>query len=89
MVVPRSADAAVLEPSCAAVFRSDAAELLGSDDTRLLGERTRTLAELLTESGWTPRPLLDELGEQPPPAGVPRRAVAQVLCEVASGNGPQ
>lgn len=45
----------VLEPSCAAVFRSDAAELLGSDDARLLAERTRTLAELLAEAGWQPR----------------------------------
>jgi FAD/FMN-containing dehydrogenase/Fe-S oxidoreductase len=70
----------VLEPSCAAVFRSDAVELLGSDDARLLAARTRTLAELLTESGWTPRGLLDELGQQPPPAGVPRRAIAQVHC---------
>jgi Fe-S oxidoreductase len=70
----------VLEPSCAAVFRSDATELLGSDDARLLASRTRTLAELLTESSWTPRGLLDELGEEPPPAGVPRRAVVQVHC---------
>jgi Fe-S oxidoreductase len=70
----------VLEPSCAAVFRADAAELLGSDDARLLASRTRTLAELLTEAGWTPRSLLDELGEQPPPAGVPRHVVAQVHC---------
>jgi Fe-S oxidoreductase len=44
----------VLEPSCAAVFRSDAAELLGSDDARLLASRTKTLAELLTEAAWTP-----------------------------------
>jgi FAD/FMN-containing dehydrogenase/Fe-S oxidoreductase len=70
----------VLEPSCAAVFRSDAAELLGSDDARLLASRTKTLAELLTEAAWTPRGLLDELGEQPPPRGVPRRAVVQVHC---------
>jgi FAD/FMN-containing dehydrogenase/Fe-S oxidoreductase len=60
----------VLEPSCAAVFRADAAELLGSDDARLLASRTKTLAELLTEAAWTPLGLLDELGEQPPP-GVP------------------
>ena len=44
----------VLEPSCAAVFRSDAADLLGSDDARLLAKRTRTLAEVLTEAGWRP-----------------------------------
>ena len=70
----------VLEPSCAAVFRADAAELLGSDDARLLASRTKTLAEILTESGWTPRGLLDRLADSPPPAGVPRRAVAQVHC---------
>ena len=69
----------VLEPSCAAVFRADAAELLGSDDARLLASRTRTLAELLTEAAWTPRGLLDELGGQPP-SGVPRRVIAQVHC---------
>jgi FAD/FMN-containing dehydrogenase/Fe-S oxidoreductase len=46
----------VLEPSCAAVFRSDAAELLGFDDARLLARQTTTLAELLTEARWRPRP---------------------------------
>ncbi len=44
----------VLEPSCAAVFRSDAAELLGSDDARLLARQTKTLAEVLGEAGWRP-----------------------------------
>src|SRR6202034_4453125 len=44
----------VLEPSCAAVFRSDAAELPGSDDARLLAKQTRTLAELLTVAGGRP-----------------------------------
>ncbi len=65
----------VLEPSCAAVFRSDAAELTGSDDARLLARQTRTLAELLAESGWQPG------------AGNPARlhsgatrAIAQVHC---------
>lgn len=44
----------VLEPSCAAVFRSDAPELLPDDElVRLLAERTRTLAELLeVTDGW-------------------------------------
>ncbi|HEU5268605.1 MAG TPA: FAD-linked oxidase C-terminal domain-containing protein, partial [Jatrophihabitans sp.] len=44
-----------LEPSCTAVFRSDAAELL-PDDPRAeqVGRQTRTLAELLTEAGWAP-----------------------------------
>jgi FAD/FMN-containing dehydrogenase/Fe-S oxidoreductase len=62
----------VLEPSCAAVFRSDAAELLGSDDARLLARQTTTLAELLGERGWRP----------PPSAGgvAKRKAIAQVHC---------
>jgi FAD/FMN-containing dehydrogenase/Fe-S oxidoreductase len=65
----------VLEPSCAAVFRSDAAELTGSDDARLLARQTRTLAELLAESGWQPG-----TGN---PAGLHQgatRAIAQVHC---------
>jgi FAD/FMN-containing dehydrogenase/Fe-S oxidoreductase len=62
----------VLEPSCAAVFRSDAAELLGSDDARLLARQTTTLAELLSEARWHPRPGGD--------GGVPRKAIAQVHC---------
>jgi FAD/FMN-containing dehydrogenase/Fe-S oxidoreductase len=62
----------VLEPSCAAVFRSDAAELLDSDDARLLAKHTRTLAELLNEAGWRPSRA----------AGDARRpqAIAQVHC---------
>ncbi|OBF28631.1 FAD-binding and (Fe-S)-binding domain-containing protein [Mycobacterium sp. ACS4331] len=42
-----------LEPSCTAVLRSDAAELLGpvADSVAF---RTRTLAELLTARGWEP-----------------------------------
>ncbi|MGY1986064.1 FAD-binding and (Fe-S)-binding domain-containing protein [Blastococcus sp. SYSU DS0669] len=46
-----------LEPSCTAVFRSDAPELLPDDEhVRLLADRTRTLAELLEERApdWTP-----------------------------------
>jgi FAD/FMN-containing dehydrogenase/Fe-S oxidoreductase len=70
----------VLEPSCAAVFRADAAELLGSDDARLLADRTRTLAELLRESGWQPAS----------PERGPRRAIAQVHCHqhAIMGFGP-
>jgi Fe-S oxidoreductase len=47
-----------LEPSCTAVFRSDAPELL-PDDARAakVAAATRTLAELLAERGWTPPPL--------------------------------
>jgi FAD/FMN-containing dehydrogenase/Fe-S oxidoreductase len=60
----------VLEPSCAAVFRADAAELLGSDDARLLARQTRTLAEVLSERGWRP----------PGEPGQGRSAIAQVHC---------
>ncbi|HSP37413.1 MAG TPA: FAD-binding and (Fe-S)-binding domain-containing protein [Frankiaceae bacterium] len=44
-----------LEPSCTAVFRSDAPELLPDDGrVRRVAASTRTLAELLDERGWTP-----------------------------------
>ncbi|WP_308201533.1 FAD-binding and (Fe-S)-binding domain-containing protein [Sphaerisporangium perillae] len=46
-----------LEPSCTAVLRSDAVDLLGGDDraARLVAASVRTLAEFLTElPGWTP-----------------------------------
>ncbi|MFJ1812514.1 MULTISPECIES: FAD-binding and (Fe-S)-binding domain-containing protein [unclassified Streptomyces] len=46
-----------LEPSCTAVFRADAAELLPKDpDVARLREQTRTLAELLVERAddWQP-----------------------------------
>ncbi|CCG03921.1 FAD-binding and (Fe-S)-binding domain-containing protein [Blastococcus saxobsidens] len=59
-----------LEPSCTAVFRSDAAELYPDDpDVQLLRDQTVTLAELLTEHtpGWEP-PRLS------------RRAVVQTHC---------
>ncbi|MBV9822061.1 MAG: FAD-binding oxidoreductase, partial [Actinobacteria bacterium] len=68
-----------LEPSCTAVLRSDAAELLPGD-ARIarLREATRTLAELLTERGWQPPSL----------AGV--EAVAQPHCHqhAVLGFGP-
>ena len=60
-----------LEPSCTAVFRSDATELLPDDiDIARLRDQTVTLAELLTQHtpGWTP-PSLD---------GV--RTISQVHC---------
>jgi Fe-S oxidoreductase len=69
----------VLEPSCAAVFRSDAAELLGTDDARLLAERTKTLAEILTEADW-PGPSGEPAGGAEAGAGSPagpHKAVAQ------------
>ncbi|RKN10226.1 FAD-binding and (Fe-S)-binding domain-containing protein [Streptomyces radicis] len=49
-----------LEPSCAAVFRADASELLPrSDDITRLRDQTRTLAELLNERApdWRPPPV--------------------------------
>ena len=59
-----------LEPSCTAVFRSDAAELFPDDqDVLRLRNHTKTLAELLTEH--TP-------GYQPP--AIRRKALAQVHC---------
>ena len=52
-----------LEPSCAAVFRSDLRELLPRDeDAGRLGEQVRTLAEVLRErapAGWEPALDLD------------------------------
>ncbi|HET8971630.1 MAG TPA: FAD-linked oxidase C-terminal domain-containing protein, partial [Candidatus Nanopelagicales bacterium] len=59
-----------IEPSCTAVFRSDARELLGDDpDVLRLAESTVTLAELLTEHtpGWEPPSL-------------PRQVIAQTHC---------
>jgi FAD/FMN-containing dehydrogenase/Fe-S oxidoreductase len=60
-----------LEPSCTAVFRSDAADLLPDDlDVARLRQQTVTLAELLTEHtpNWAP-PALDRVS-----------ALAQVHC---------
>jgi FAD/FMN-containing dehydrogenase/Fe-S oxidoreductase len=48
----------VLEPSCAAVFRSDLPELLyGDEDAHRLSQQTRTIGELLAERApeWRPR----------------------------------
>ena len=70
----------VLEPSCAAVFRADAAELLGSDDARLLAKQTRTLAELLLEAGWRPGGLLEGLSREGEGGARSGRAIAQVHC---------
>ena len=59
-----------LEPSCTAVFRSDATELFPADpDVERLRDHTVTLAELLTEhtDGWEP-------------PQVARQALAQVHC---------
>ncbi|WP_018603110.1 FAD-binding and (Fe-S)-binding domain-containing protein [Mycobacterium sp. 155] len=56
-----------LEPSCTAVLRSDAGELLG-EKAGPVAAATRTLAELLTERSWQP-PRLDDIS-----------AVAQPHC---------
>ena len=63
-----------LEPSCTAVFRSDAPDLLAGDqDVLRLQQQTMTLAELLIDHtpGWSP-PRLDDAGTV--------RALAQVHC---------
>jgi FAD/FMN-containing dehydrogenase/Fe-S oxidoreductase len=58
-----------LEPSCTAVLRSDALELLGTAAAEAVARGTRTLAELLLDTpGWTPPDL----------SGT--RAVAQPHC---------
>ncbi|WP_330180507.1 FAD-binding oxidoreductase [Nocardia sp. NBC_01503] len=58
----------VLEPSCAAVFRSDLPELLyGNEDAERLAAQTFTLAELLTRraADWQPPHLEAKLLAQP------------------------
>lgn len=48
----------VLEPSCAAVFRSDLPELMyGDEDAHRLAQQTRTIGELLAERApeWRPK----------------------------------
>lgn len=58
-----------LEPSCTAVFRGDAAELLGPDarGVREVADATHTLAELLTRrKGWRPPDLSDVSGVAQP-----------------------
>ena len=60
-----------LEPSCTAVFRSDAPDLLGDGpDLQRLAEQTKTFAELLTEAAPEFRPHL--------PQGV--EAIVQTHC---------
>jgi Fe-S oxidoreductase len=44
-----------VEPSCTAVLRSDAVELVGGPEAERVAQATRTLAELLTATpGWAP-----------------------------------
>ncbi len=71
-----------LEPSCTAVFRNDAPELLAGDqDVKRLSEQTLTLAELLVEKtpDWTP-PRLDRDGETGIHIDAGLKAIAQVHC---------
>jgi Fe-S oxidoreductase len=65
-----------LEPSCTAVLRSEAKELLDSPAASALAGATRTLAELLAETpGWRP------------PSLAGRTVVAQPHCHHASVLG--
>ncbi|NKQ56152.1 FAD-binding protein [Amycolatopsis sp. K13G38] len=57
-----------VEPSCTAVLRSDAVELLATDVAKEIRSATRTLAELLAERGWEP------------PSLTGRQVVAQPHC---------
>ena len=49
-----------MEPSCTAVLRSEAVELVGGTAAQQVSSATRTLAELLTERGWQPPSLAGE-----------------------------
>jgi Fe-S oxidoreductase len=49
-----------MEPSCTAVLRSEAVELVGGAEAGFVAKATRTLAELLTERGWQPPSLAGE-----------------------------
>jgi FAD/FMN-containing dehydrogenase/Fe-S oxidoreductase len=57
-----------LEPSCLATLRSDAVELWDTPEARRVAAATRTLAEVLTGTGWQP------------PALTGREIVAQPHC---------
>jgi Fe-S oxidoreductase len=64
-----------LEPSCTAVFRSDARNLLGEDrDVQRLSGATRTLAELLLERAGDWRPPRVE------PSDADTKAIVQMHC---------
>jgi FAD/FMN-containing dehydrogenase/Fe-S oxidoreductase len=73
-----------LEPSCTAVFSSDASELLPDDlDVRRLREQTVTFAELLENhtDGWQPPRLSSETDEEAVDGASARvSALAQVHC---------
>ncbi|MGK2880525.1 MAG: FAD-binding and (Fe-S)-binding domain-containing protein [Mycobacterium sp.] len=52
--VERGVPVVGMEPSCTAVLRSEAAELLSTPAAAQVGGAARTLAELLSERGWQP-----------------------------------
>jgi Fe-S oxidoreductase len=58
--VDRGVPVVGMEPSCTAVLRSDAAELVGGAAAVRVGTATRTLAELLTDRGWQPPSLVGQ-----------------------------
>lgn len=52
--VDRGVPVVGIEPSCTAVLRSEAVELIGGERAESVSAATRTLAELLTARGWEP-----------------------------------
>lgn len=52
--VERGVPVVGIEPSCTAVLRSEAVELVGGRRAETVGAATHTLAELLTARGWEP-----------------------------------
>ncbi len=64
-----------MEPSCTAVLRSEAVELVGGPESEHVSASTRTLAELLTERGWAP------------PSLAGRQVIAQPHCHHHSVMG--
>ncbi|MCW2577348.1 MAG: putative FAD-linked oxidase [Modestobacter sp.] len=64
--VARGVPVVGIEPSCTAVLRGDASELLGTDESRTVAGGVRTLAELLLETpGWEPPRLASQVVAQP------------------------
>ncbi|CAN5340326.1 FAD-binding and (Fe-S)-binding domain-containing protein [soil metagenome] len=66
--VARGVPVVGVEPSCTAVLRSEALELVGGDSAARVGTATHTLAELLTARGWEP------------PSLAGQRVIAQPHC---------
>lgn len=66
--VDRGVPVVGIEPSCTAVLRSEAVELVGGTAAERVSAGTRTLAELLTARGWQP------------PSLAGQRVIAQPHC---------